>query len=29
MRIISLHVLKWEEENSLFISSAYDLSFIR
>ncbi len=28
MRIISLHVLKWADENSLFLSSAYDLSFV-
>lgn len=28
MRIISLHVLKWAEENSFFLSSAYDLSFV-
>ena len=29
MRIISMHMLKWDEENSLFISSEYELSFIR
>lgn len=28
MRIISLHILKWAEENSLFLQSAYDLSFV-
>lgn len=28
MRIISLHVLKWADENSLFLASAYDLSFV-
>ena len=28
MKIISLHVLKWNEDNSLFLSSAYDLSFV-
>ena len=28
MRIISLHVMKWGEESSLFLSSAYDLSFV-
>ncbi|XP_031472922.1 VAMP-like protein YKT61 [Nymphaea colorata] len=28
MRIISLHVLKWAEENSFFLSSAYDLGFV-
>lgn len=28
MRIISLHVLKWAEEQSIFLCSAYDLSFI-
>jgi synaptobrevin family protein YKT6 len=27
MRIISMHVLKWQEENSLFITSAYELGF--
>lgn len=29
MRIISMHVLKWEEEKSLFICSAYELGFAR
>lgn len=29
MRIISMHIFKWEEEKSLFISSAYDLSFVK
>lgn len=29
MRIISMHMLKWDEESSLFISSVYDLSFLR
>ena len=28
MRIISLHVFKWADENSLFLCSAYDLSFV-
>ena len=28
MRILSLHVLRWEEEKSLFITSAYELSFV-
>jgi synaptobrevin family protein YKT6 len=28
MKIISLHVLKWNEDNSLFLSSAYDLGFV-
>jgi len=28
MRLISLHVLKWAEESSFFLSSAYDLSFV-
>ena len=28
MKIISLHVLKWNEDNSLFLNSAYDLSFV-
>ena len=28
MKIISLHVLKWAEDNSLFLCSAYELGFV-
>lgn len=29
MRILSLHIFKWEDEKSLFITSAYELGFMR
>lgn len=29
MRIISMHVLKWEDEKSMFIASVYELSFVK
>ncbi|KAL4462137.1 hypothetical protein ABPG72_010453 [Tetrahymena utriculariae] len=28
MRLISMHVLKWDPENPIFLSSAYELGFI-
>lgn len=28
MRIISMHLMKWAEDNSLFLSSVDDLSFV-
>lgn len=28
MRIISTHLMKWSEENPLFLSSSYELSFV-
>lgn len=29
MRIISMHILKWEDEKSQFIASVYELGFAR
>ena len=29
MKILSMHVFKWEEEKSIFVTSAYELGFVR
>jgi len=29
MRILSMHVMKYNEENPLFMSSVYELGFIK